>query len=586
MRAERVSSPFVLARPSVLVLVLALVACQRGATPGASCARQSDCASPLVCAYGRCRAECQQNRDCPAGASCLLVDGVGGACSLEVDTGCETGVGRACATGLVCAADRCEGGCATDAECPSDATCLRLATGAGFCFDTRTGADAGLGPPDGGRDAAGDAGHDAGSLQTDAGPALDAFVVPPIGVLDVCLGTTGGCAIGHDRHVYCWGSGADGRLGTGTCTTPGPDASVPMRIPGLADVDAIACGDRFQCAHVATDGSFLCWGLGDRQQLGQPAPGGCSTSPVNVLDPLTTPPRMPLTEHDLSSLSAAGGHACALAPRPVGGSGSNYVDCWGDNAGGIIDPMMPPTALFEAVQPTFWAVFPPTFASIALAPGGLCARNESSGVSPAQIDVVCTGDDAHMERGGVSVDTTPIPAATLSRALVAGRAHRCILDLHRDVRCWGDGHLGQLGVDPATLPSLCGADRCDSSLHTITASAVSFVSVAASGDGDTTCGVIAGQPLPDEVLCWGANDRAQAGRAPSALALPATTGGMAAPVTVDGTRPLSRVRRVAVGPGAACAIDDQETLYCWGDYLFGAASPTPSATVLSIPGGP
>lgn len=557
-----------------------LVACQSGASPGAACQRQRDCASPLVCAFDRCRAECQQNRDCPAGASCLLIDGVNGACSLELDTQCETGVGRTCASGLVCAADRCQGGCASDAECPSDGTCLHLASGAGFCFDTRSGSDAGLPSGDAGTDASSDVGTDAPQAR-DTGPRVDAYVVPPIGVLDVCLGTTGGCAIGHDRNVYCWGSGADGRLGTGDCTTPGPDTNVPTRIPALADVDAIVCGDRFQCAHVATDGSIQCWGLDDRQQLGQAVSGGCSASAVNVLDHATA---MPLLEPSLTQLAAAGGHACSLATRGGGGAVSAYLECWGDNAGQILDPTMPPTTLFEGVWPYFWMEFPPNFVTLALAPAGLCARGETW-TTPPQIDVFCTGDATHLERGGGTPDDRTAVVTTTSRALVAGRAHRCLLDVARNVSCWGDGHLGQLGVDPSTLPSSCGADACDATPHTIVATGASFTALAASGDGDTTCGIVEGLGAPGEVVCWGANEHAQCGGSASVFALAAPTGTPRF-VTLDGTSALARVRRIAVGPGAACAIDDQETLYCWGDYLFGAATPSPTATVLSIPGGP
>src|SRR5690348_14034077 len=87
----------------VAIFALVLVGCQSSVAPGAACTRASDCASPLTCTFGRCRASCVENRDCPAGSSCLP-SATGNACTVETDLGCETGVGRMCATGLVCVA--------------------------------------------------------------------------------------------------------------------------------------------------------------------------------------------------------------------------------------------------------------------------------------------------------------------------------------------------------------------------------------------------------------------------------------------------------------------------------------------------
>lgn len=39
-------------------------------TQGEECVFNDDCASPLVCAGGRCRAQCRDERDCVAGQKC------------------------------------------------------------------------------------------------------------------------------------------------------------------------------------------------------------------------------------------------------------------------------------------------------------------------------------------------------------------------------------------------------------------------------------------------------------------------------------------------------------------------------------
>lgn len=97
-----------------LVLACALgIGCQAGAALGVECARASDCASPLTCAYGRCRAECVEARDCGPGLRCIET-GAGGACTLSQEEHCTPSI---CASPLVCVDDRCRSPCTSDANC-------------------------------------------------------------------------------------------------------------------------------------------------------------------------------------------------------------------------------------------------------------------------------------------------------------------------------------------------------------------------------------------------------------------------------------------------------------------------------------
>lgn len=123
-----------------LLLVFSVVGCQAAPEIGASCTRSSDCPSSLVCRDARCRQACVANRDCPVGARCLLVAGIG-TCSLDDDlcAGAST-----CPTPLLCVAGECVNACTSVVECPPDATCEPTGDGRARCVAS-SGIDGGVG---------------------------------------------------------------------------------------------------------------------------------------------------------------------------------------------------------------------------------------------------------------------------------------------------------------------------------------------------------------------------------------------------------------------------------------------------------
>ena len=66
-----------------------------------------------------------------------------------------------------------------------------------------------------------------------------------------------------DGVGYCWGNGADFRLGTGSELI----RPAPPRVSGEIDWESISTGQSHSCG-VATDGAAYCWGLGDDGRLG------------------------------------------------------------------------------------------------------------------------------------------------------------------------------------------------------------------------------------------------------------------------------------------------------------------------------
>ncbi len=129
--------------------------------------RAADCRAPLVCSYGRCRAECTETRDCPIATRCIASAGLG-VCTLEIESHCNSDV---CPSPLLCVDDQCR------TECTRDDDCLAGRCVETTCVEPVSGTDAGA-PDDAFAPADTGPREDAGP-QEDAGPGGCAFAPEP-----------------------------------------------------------------------------------------------------------------------------------------------------------------------------------------------------------------------------------------------------------------------------------------------------------------------------------------------------------------------------------------------------------------------
>jgi hypothetical protein len=86
------------------------------------CTLNSECVSPLICAFQRCHTACNETRDCPSGQRCVAATGGKNVCQLPEERECLTDSG--CAGDQVCAQDRqCRDACTDDDECIGSQVC-------------------------------------------------------------------------------------------------------------------------------------------------------------------------------------------------------------------------------------------------------------------------------------------------------------------------------------------------------------------------------------------------------------------------------------------------------------------------------
>ncbi|MFO0683523.1 MAG: hypothetical protein U0234_15810 [Sandaracinus sp.] len=511
-------------RRAALLLGLALGACQSAPSPGAPCTRESDCSAPTVCRYGRCRAECATNRDCGAAQSCILSEDRLGVCQLDVDLGCETGVGRTCPAGLVCANDRCINECGSSADCPADGEChFSTAIGLRVCVDP--GRVDPVGP-------------DAGTRPTS-----------PCGVTtDVCVGHNFACAL-RDGHVFCWGDDSSGQHGD----LVGLHDYLPTEVVGpdmmpLDDIVEIGCGALHVCARDAAR-NVVCWGGNSSGELGNEGTSTGNRSSYVRVD-VTRPEFASVRSLDAARLVIGSAHSAIR--RQVSG----HWIVWGDNAQAELLPGSP--GAIPSGVPASWL---DEALVLAFGTSHACAATATS--------VICTGPTGLEELGDTS-----LASLAGARDLALGYHHSCALT-PSGIVCWGSDVLGQLGDGPNVPPDPgCGTGTCSFAPRPVALADVARL-VPSSG-ADTSCAIT----TTGELYCWGENGRGQVDASGSVRDAPVRQDGLAGFVC-DAEIGLTTIC-------ALTASDQGGTVYCWGEngsgqiglLPDGIAHPVPSPIVL------
>lgn len=359
-------------------------------------------------------------------------------------------------------------------------------------------------------------------------------------VVSIGAGGFHSCALLSSGAVRCWGDGEFGQPGHGTTEDIGDDES-PAEF-GDVDVGAlvgqISTGSFHTCVRT-TDGSARCWGAGDNGRLGYG-----NTETIGDDEAVASVPAITLGS-PIVSIEVGVAHTCALTePGQVYCWGAGFLGALGhgstDDVGDDEGPSQAQTDLGGTVDELYAGGF---HNCVVLSEGSVRCWGDSEFGQLGYGDTRSIGDNELPSTAG------PLDLGGPLQQLALGGLHSCALLTTGQVRCWGNGAFGQLGLGSTDH---VGDDE--------TILSVPFVDV-----GGSVMSIVAGNLHTCALLesgrvrCWGEAADGKLGygnledigddESPSEHG-DVPLGGMAVDITAGG--------------GHTCALLDTGTVRCWG----------------------
>lgn len=380
-------------------------------------------------------------------------------------------------------------------------------------------------------------------------------------VTGLALGENHTCALIDTGNVRCWGNGGKGRLGYGNTNTIGDNefigsvGNLNFGLTGGVKVASIGAGAEHTCA-LFTNGNVRCWGEGDLGRLGY-----SNTNDLGDNEPISIIGNVDLGG-TVVQLAVGHLHNCALLS-------TGSVRCWGEgsygklgygNTNNIGDNETPATA----GNVNFGLTGGVTVTKLAAGRDHTCALLSNG-------DVKCWGEGSVGQLGygsgsevhsPSSVGAVPLPGPAVS--LSAGSFHTCAVLVSGDTSCWGSNQFGALGHGMNNVGSLIsvGDDELAGTTGPVAIEDASFVALG----HHHSCVLL----TTGEVRCWGQqmpNGAVGLGIINAALGIfgDFEVPGNLAPIQITG----STASLVAGGRSHSCAVLSNGKLQCWGLNDFG-----------------
>ncbi len=346
-------------------------------------------------------------------------------------------------------------------------------------------------------------------------PTVDPYIAKS---LRIGLGTAHTCAVINTNNLRCWGLNDAAQIGDGTTT----NRLNPTPVLGLEGevVVGVDSGSTHNCAIIRNGDVLMCWGHGGDGALGN-----------GSYDQKSTPTPVVNLGGPVVAIGLGERHSCAII---TGGA----LKCWGYNNFGQI-------GIGESKQRTINA-------PVAVNLGGPAYAVTSGGWQHAcaitnEGDLKCWGLNSHGQIGDGTTTNRNTPTSVVGlggkvEAVSAGELHTCAIINRSDLKCWGGGSDGQLGIgstESRTTPSF-----------------VNLGGRAAAIDIGRlhTCAIVSGGTLK----CWGSGRFSKLGNGSNDDRTTPTT------VNLGGAAVA-----LSLGMAHSCAIIDGGDLMCWGYGYYG-----------------
>lgn len=350
------------------------------------------------------------------------------------------------------------------------------------------------------------------------------------------------CAIASDSQAYCWGRGANGRLGNDS----GADSYVPVPVStsGVLSgktLKSISSGSDHTCA-VASDNMAYCWGYGWYGQMGSGINSGSNAVPVAVSTSGV------LSGKTIKSISSAYEHTCAIAS-------DDQAYCWGTNVDGRLGNNSTISSNAPVAVDTSGILSGKTIKSISGDTHHTC-------VIASDDQAYCWGDNNYGSLGNNSTTQSLVPVAVSTSGVLSGKTIKslkvggyttCVIASDNLAYCWGNGSAGHLGNNSISNSLVPVAVNTSSALSGKTIKSIT------GGTGNHAC-VVASD---NQSYCWGSNDYGQLGNNSTTQSL--------VPVAVSTSGVLSGKTIMSISGGGwnTCAITSEYQAYCWGYNAYG-----------------
>ncbi|MEY4600662.1 MAG: hypothetical protein RLZZ201_353, partial [Actinomycetota bacterium] len=283
-------------------------------------------------------------------------------------------------------------------------TCALLDNGSVKCWGLNDDGQLGVGDTDARGDGEGEMG--------DALPAVSLGLTSGVSVTGIAAGDAHTCVLLSNGAVKCWGSGANGRLGSGDENSRGDEAGemgavlAPVDLGSGRTAKALSAGGSHTCA-IRDTNDVVCWGVGATGRLGIGSEDDVGSVAGQMGDSLTSVALG--TGRTAIALSAGSAHTCAVLD-------DSTTKCWGSGGNGRL---------------------------------GTGSQNDL-GDQPGEL--------------GDSLSAIALGTGRMSRAVVASVAHTCVVLDTFALKCFGLGTSGRLGSGGTSTLGDAGAEMGDNLL--------------------------------------------------------------------------------------------------------------------------